>query len=273
MSVHIVERIDVRDPDTAQHLKRQHLLRYRLAARMTQTGWLVGDLPCGTGYGSAVLAREGCRVLGIDRDAEAIAYAEEHYKQGKVDFVTGDLVEGHLSQNGVFDLIVCYEFIEHIAKAAAAIFMDRCATLLKSEGILLVSSPVKVVGEHSQINPYHINEMSVAELEQFVDEHGYDVVNRYGQAPLNQISDRVQSWLLSRGVMASFTSVQSTDLSADGRDSRSGSVAFGLARWLNRRMLAARWNCRLFRCRSSRQLNFFNIQLLVLKKRQTTSFK
>src|SRR5439155_24964635 len=59
-------------------LLNEHLARYAFAARLCR-GKQVLDAGCGAGYGSAELARTAAGVLGIDRSAEAVAFARAEY--------------------------------------------------------------------------------------------------------------------------------------------------------------------------------------------------
>ena len=55
-------------------LLNEHLSRY-LFARPLVAGRCALDVGCGTGYGTAVLARTARRVLALDVSAESVAFA------------------------------------------------------------------------------------------------------------------------------------------------------------------------------------------------------
>jgi SAM-dependent methyltransferase len=256
MLFNLQERIDASTPE---FLKRQHLLRYLFAANLEQIKGLVGDLPCGTGAGSAILAQGGGHILSIDRSIDAIAYAKQRCELDSIDYVVGDLTDPPLHQN-IFDLIVCFEFIEHIHENVAAIFMKRCTTLLKSDGLMLISTPVKIVKDFSRINPYHVNEMSAIDLERFVNKQGFKIMHRYGQAPLGRITYPILRILLSNGLLSS-----KSDPSGKNK-----TVGFNklliVGRLLVHNIEASEWNCKLVLCPNSRYLSLFSNQVLVLKK-------
>lgn len=75
---------DVRLVDTGERMIPTHkgevsvvFARHQFASNFAQrfaSGKNVLDLGCGTGYGCKVLAGVANRVLGIDQDADAIAY-------------------------------------------------------------------------------------------------------------------------------------------------------------------------------------------------------
>src|ERR1043165_7547945 len=69
------------DPD----LLNEHLARYAFAARFAASKRLL-DAGCGTGYGSAELAKSARSVTGADLSAEGIGYAREHYRLPNLNF-------------------------------------------------------------------------------------------------------------------------------------------------------------------------------------------
>ena len=70
-------------------LLNEHLARYAFAARLCR-GKQVLDAGCGAGYGSAELARTAAGVLGIDRSAEAVAFARAEYAAENLRFEQAD---------------------------------------------------------------------------------------------------------------------------------------------------------------------------------------
>jgi len=93
-------------------LEAEHLARYRWAGALVE-GKRVLDAGCGTGYGSELLARQGAaEVVGVDADADVIEAASR--SASGVTFVAADLRELP-ADLGEFDVVVCFEVIEHIA--------------------------------------------------------------------------------------------------------------------------------------------------------------
>src|SRR5205085_1595172 len=95
------------DPD----LLNEHVARYSFAARMAG-GRRVLDAGCGSGYGSAELARHAREVVGIDVSQQAIDYALAHYPDPKIRFETASCSRVPASAES-FDLVVAFEIIEH----------------------------------------------------------------------------------------------------------------------------------------------------------------
>src|SRR5256885_10890564 len=70
-------------------LLNEHLARYAFAARLCG-GKQVLDAGCGAGYGSAELARTAAGAPGIDRPAEAAAFARAEHAPANLRFVQAD---------------------------------------------------------------------------------------------------------------------------------------------------------------------------------------
>ena len=66
----------------------EHLHRY-LIARELAGDKVVLDIACGEGYGSAMLAGVGSRVIGVDISEEAVAHARRKYTNENLEFCEG----------------------------------------------------------------------------------------------------------------------------------------------------------------------------------------
>src|SRR5689334_11741302 len=85
-------------------LWNEHFARYAFAVRFAKDKRVL-DAGCGTGYGSAELARVAAEVTGIDVADDAIAYANEHFAAPRLQFVPGSVVSLPF-EDGSFDLVV-----------------------------------------------------------------------------------------------------------------------------------------------------------------------
>ena len=136
----------------------EHLARYWLAADLA-SGLDVLDAGCGVGYGAEMIARAGAsRVVGIDLAPEVIATASE--RVGEVaDFQVGDVQDLPFDE-GSFDLVVCFEVLEHLEDPEPAI--TALKDVLREGGLLIVSSPNR--GVYPPGNPHHLHEFTLEEL-------------------------------------------------------------------------------------------------------------
>jgi hypothetical protein len=154
-------------------IRRDHVARYEWAARLLPAGSRVADLGCGVGYGSAVLAKSGHRVVGIDLDADAIAYARQHYAHDAVCFRRGDLRVLEVAEP--HDAAVCFEVIEHLEDPRP---MLRALHNVTSR--LLVSAPNEAVFPWRNY-AFHFRHYTKWELDDLLAETGWTVVAWHGQ--------------------------------------------------------------------------------------------
>lgn len=145
----------------------EHRARYWWAAKIA-AGRDVLDAGCGAGYGIDILASSGATsVTGVDVDSGAVEEAESrNAERPEALACQGDVRELDLADSS-FDLVVCFEVIEHIEDAERALAEFR--RVLRPEGLLLVSSPnpdVYITG-----NEHHVHEYRPAELSAAVGEH------------------------------------------------------------------------------------------------------
>ena len=143
------------------NLLNEHFARYQLALRWCP-GRRVLDAGCGTGYGSAELARSAASVIGIDFSEEAISYAKDHFREANLEFRIGDCLR---LPDGPFDLIVTFEVIEHLVQWRD--FLQEVRRALAPDGLFLVSTPNKLYYAESRAgsgaNPFHVHEFEYAE--------------------------------------------------------------------------------------------------------------
>jgi SAM-dependent methyltransferase len=86
--------------------------RAKLADRLRNVS--IVDLGCGVGHGCVTLAEIfGARVVGVDRSAECLRYAREHYARNNIEYVWADLVE-FIPEMPPFDYAVSRGAMEHI---------------------------------------------------------------------------------------------------------------------------------------------------------------
>jgi SAM-dependent methyltransferase len=150
-------------------LLNEHLARYAFAARLSRRKQVL-DAGCGAGYGSSELARTAAGVLGIDRSAEAIAFARAQYPAPNLRFEEGDC-STLPAADGSTDLVVAFEVIEHLEDWRG--FLREARRVLAPAGQFIVSTPNKLYYSESRgasgPNPFHVHEF---EFEEFRAELG-----------------------------------------------------------------------------------------------------
>jgi O-antigen biosynthesis protein len=147
-------------PGTAdgELIEVEHLARYLWASQLVG-GRSVLDAGCGAGYGSALLARAGAAdVVGIDLSAQAVEAARAGAPENTA-FLVGDVHELSF-EPGRFDVVVCFEVIEHVDRQDAVI--AELARVIARDGLLAISSPNRDV--YPPGNPHHLHEYVPEEL-------------------------------------------------------------------------------------------------------------
>lgn len=177
------------DPDA--HLDeegtKEHLDRYKFALNILNGSEIVVDAACGSGYGSAILAKKVKKVIGLEISDHALNYAKSHYNASNLEFRKADLGSKLDIPDAFCDAVICFETLEHIVTQEAALAEFR--RILKPNGLLLISTPDRDLmsegGEESD-NPFHVKELNKKE---FLDLTGsfFKVEALYGQAPMRNM--------------------------------------------------------------------------------------
>jgi SAM-dependent methyltransferase len=177
-----------------RQLYLEHVSRYSFAARLLQPGMTVVDAACGVGYGSSILAAQGCRVIAIDIDSETCGEAAKAARDQSCVVVNGDCCKLPIADNSA-DVFVSFETIEHVADHGA--LLQGVRRVLKQAGRLVVSTPNVLPGRERSGNPFHVREYRLDEFRALLHEH-FEHVEMEGQVVnpemvgLLQLERRVQ---------------------------------------------------------------------------------
>lgn len=128
-----------KDFKTAAVRHGRHFARYLLAAEYAK-GRRVLDAACGSGFGSAYLARDAESVLGIDLDPQMVSSARQLYSAQNLRFEKYDLQDS-LSDlaDGTFNLVVSFETLEHVRDPALCLF--NMVQVMVRDSVALISVP------------------------------------------------------------------------------------------------------------------------------------
>lgn len=171
--------------ETEKRIVQDHLERYKFASQFVK-GKKVLDIACGVGYGSKLLAQMGSQsVIGVDIEKDVITYAKKESQIKNTSFKVGNITKYH---QGKYDVIVCFETIEHVKNDKKAI--KNLYNLLNSGGLLIISSPNRIITSleantiyDKPANKYHVREYTINELVKLLRENGFNVSKNdiYGQ--------------------------------------------------------------------------------------------
>jgi 2-polyprenyl-3-methyl-5-hydroxy-6-metoxy-1,4-benzoquinol methylase len=142
----------------------EHTPRYAFVSSYAKDANVL-DFGCGTGYGSAFLARYANSVLGLDISNEAIDWAKAVHLSSNLTYQRHDDL-GRKLADASFDLITCFEMIEHVDHQTQIAAVESMARMLRPGGRLIISTPDPRYTAPYGDNPYHLREMNE---EQFRD--------------------------------------------------------------------------------------------------------
>jgi SAM-dependent methyltransferase len=94
--------------------------------------------------------------------------------------MNGNLAELPLPDSAV-DVVVNFQVIEHLWDQSQ--FVDECARVLRSSGLLMVSTPNRITfspGRDTPINPFHTRELNADELTELLVDAGFASVRLSG---------------------------------------------------------------------------------------------
>lgn len=172
-------------PECTGEMQHEHWHRYAFASSLVE-GLEVLDIASGEGYGSALLAQQALRVIGIDIDAQAITHAQHRYVRENLQYQVGSAAAIPLEDASV-DVVVSFETLEHLE--AQAEMMQEIRRVLRPDGFLVLSSPNKALysDARNHQNPYHVRELYRDELSELL-------------TPVFP----AQAWVRQRGIFASM---------------------------------------------------------------------
>jgi glycosyltransferase involved in cell wall biosynthesis/ubiquinone/menaquinone biosynthesis C-methylase UbiE len=141
----------------------EHLHRYAFTSQYVK-GKKVLDLASGEGYGSFLLSQNAESVIGIDIDTDTVKHASTRYNKDNLTFLQGSIIKIPIAGEKLFDVIVCFEAIEHIKEHE--ILLQEIKRLIKDDGILIISTPNKKTysDDDNYKNPYHLKELYYSEF-------------------------------------------------------------------------------------------------------------
>ncbi|MCE5280036.1 MAG: class I SAM-dependent methyltransferase [Planctomycetaceae bacterium] len=165
---HDVLSTAVRPPDFRMAARRhgRHFARYLLAARQAK-GTRVLDAACGSGFGAGYLAATAQFVLGLDLDEEVLTHARTHYLAPNVRFDMHDLHEPLPASHRPFDVLTCFETLEHVRDPRLC--LTNLAAALCDQAVAFISVPngAKELADQAD-KPYHQVHFTAAQFQQLL---------------------------------------------------------------------------------------------------------
>ena len=171
---------------SGERIEADHLERYKFACKFAK-GKSVLDIACGVGYAGPMFIQLGAvSYYGVDINYKLVEFAKDNFASELIRYSVGDICTFKIDKK--FDLISCFETIEHIRDYKTAI--KNLYDMLNPGGTLLVSSPNRPVTSPNcntlndkPSNEFHTQEFIPEELLLLLSENGFSVDknNLYGQ--------------------------------------------------------------------------------------------
>jgi ubiquinone/menaquinone biosynthesis C-methylase UbiE len=154
------------------YISIQHIERYRFACKLLHPDQTILDIACGYGYGTFLMSNHGCKVIGADIDADAVAQAKNIWRN--CEFIHADALNLPF-EDATFDAVVTFETIEHVEDEER--FLSEMKRVLKPGGLFICSTPNIRYTAHP---PYHLKEYTPDEFFKLIKAFFIDV-ERYAQ--------------------------------------------------------------------------------------------
>lgn len=165
-----------------------HLQRYEWVAPMVE-GLSYLDFGCGTAYGADYLTytRDAKSAVVIDNSQDGIMFAADRYSDNDSLYVIlGDCLFAPFKSR-IFDAVVSFDVLEHIADENQDKFVSEASRVLKDDGVLYIGCPNKELSWGN--NPFHLHELTLTEFRNLLEKHflsvktlGQDVLMEQGRA-------------------------------------------------------------------------------------------
>jgi len=163
-----------------------HYLRWTHVLKIARIGQTILDFGCGSGNMFEVFYRnryKPLQYLGLDIRQQTIDKLNEKWsKLPYVQFRQADLCNPEIDYGNNWDIITCFEVIEHIGKYNAAQFLDNIRKHMNEKTLLLLSTPCydeKVGAAANHIIDGKVGEFTYMELYDLLNER-FEIVAKYG---------------------------------------------------------------------------------------------
>jgi len=154
-----------------------HQQRYEFAINRINLKMVIADMACGVGYGTWLMSKNANYVIGVDISDVALTHANANFKEINNEFIHGN----DYNFEDKFDMVISYETIEHMDEKAGDDFLRKIRRSLKSDGILIMSTPINKTAVKHNVTEFHVREYDDLEFPEKLKANGFNVIEMYGQ--------------------------------------------------------------------------------------------
>ncbi len=145
---------------TNSWVQRRSRIMLELLRSLDLQGPKILDFGCGNGWFCPELAKHG-EVTGIDLSKANMAKAQQHFPN--IEFIGANLFE-HPLPTKHFDVVVSQQVIAHVRDQCG--YVERCATLLKDGGYLILSTQNKLVMD--RLGSQYVDDRALGHIESWL---------------------------------------------------------------------------------------------------------
>jgi SAM-dependent methyltransferase len=176
VDIYYSKHLDIGKLDMYQ---KSHYKRYEFACRMLGRDMLVGDMACGTGYGTVMMSEMVRHVYACDISPIIKRIRERYRECDRVTFLQSDilLVEDIPQLNA----IVSFETVEHLPEVQIEKLFTKFNSFLCTEGILIFSTPFRQPATAAARKHHKIFEIDEAKVNRWADHSGFQIEDYFYQ--------------------------------------------------------------------------------------------
>lgn len=186
------DKTQLRERSYAQQVHRDyaaHYFRWGFAKNFIKNGTTVLEVGCGQDMPlprvlTASMAHVPKRYVGCDMNSIKKPLVREWIEL----LDEFDFTSRHKEIEGTFDVIVCFEVIEHMSKEDGKKLLKAIKAKMHSDSVFLMSTPV-YNEKHMAAN--HIHEYRRDELQEHIESVGLTVLNQFGTFMTSQAIKKV----------------------------------------------------------------------------------
>lgn len=157
-------------------------IQHFFCTQLIEDGDLVLDVCCGRGMLLPLLAGSGKKVeyTGIDISRRNLNEAKKYQGKIKAKWIKGNVLQLNKYFDKKADVIVYTSSIEHMHPDDGIKSLEQCKKALKSDGLLILSTPNTYHGGYKTRYRAHIYEWNYDEIKKTAEDMGFVIMGEYG---------------------------------------------------------------------------------------------
>lgn len=158
--------------------QKNHFMRYQYALNLLNKNMKCADIACGTGYGTAMMSEHVKEITGVDLNENVIKYNTETYKHfNNLKYIASNMLDIDFLSD--LDLIISFESLEHLDEGNIQKMLKKFNDMLKSEGLILFSTPYMQVNSPAAIKGGHHKTFFIDErkIEYWLNNSNFEIIN------------------------------------------------------------------------------------------------